>query len=99
MSITTTTTIALISLLAVFSWTTITAMSNRANRLRACLRCNFVQSGPEFRARGCPNCEEVLEMTGSTERVQECTSGVFDGIIAMVKPEESWVAKWQRIGE
>lgn len=30
-------------------------------------------------------------------RVAQCTTAVFDGLIAMAKPEESWVAKWQRI--
>merc|ERR1719378_31491 len=26
-----------------------------------------------------------------------CTSSNFDGIISMMNPEDSWVAKWQRI--
>jgi hypothetical protein len=36
-------------------------------------------------------------MRSQPERVAECTSINFDGMIAMVKPGESWVAKWQRI--
>jgi hypothetical protein len=36
-------------------------------------------------------------MRGQPERVAECTSINFDGMIAMLKPDESWVAKWQRI--
>ena len=31
------------------------------------------------------------------ERVNECTSGLFQGIIGMMNPNDSWVAKWQRI--
>jgi transcription elongation factor SPT4 len=38
-------------------------------------------------------------MRGQPERVAECTSINFDGMIAMLKPDESWVAKWQRISE
>lgn len=38
-------------------------------------------------------------MRGSPERVAECTSINFDGMIAMMDPDGSWVAKWQRISE
>lgn len=27
----------------------------------------------------------------------ECTSLLYDGMIAMIEPSESWVARWQRI--
>jgi transcription elongation factor SPT4 len=37
-------------------------------------------------------------MRGSSDRVAECTSMMYDGLIAMVEPSESWVARWQRIG-
>ena len=39
------------------------------------------------------------QMQGSQDRVAECTTSNFDGMISMLRPEESWVAKWQRIGE
>jgi len=51
----------------------------------------------QFKVDGCPNCELILEMKGSTERVLECTTGTFDGAIAIVQPDESWVAKFQRL--
>lgn len=59
-------------------------------------------------------------MQGNVERVAECTSANFDGlvrfaaygfsrschadlrirrVIAMMRPDESWVGKWQRIGK
>ncbi|KAF1776362.1 RNA polymerase subunit RPABC4/transcription elongation factor Spt4 [Phytophthora cactorum] len=37
-------------------------------------------------------------MADNRQRVAECTSAYFEGMIAMMQPKESWVAKWQRIG-
>lgn len=37
-------------------------------------------------------------MTQDQQRVIECTTSKFDGLISLIRPEESWVAKWQRIG-
>ncbi|KAH9811344.1 hypothetical protein DFH28DRAFT_1131282 [Melampsora americana] len=36
-------------------------------------------------------------MKGNSERVLECTAGTFDGTAAILDPDQSWVAKWQRI--
>lgn len=60
--------------------------------------CSIVQSGTKFVSSGCPNCEEFLEMRQNADVVQDCTSAVFEGMIAMADPESSWVAKWQRLG-
>ena len=32
------------------------------------------------------------------ESVYTCTSSSFEGVVAMMSPDDSWVAKWQRIG-
>ena len=32
------------------------------------------------------------------DQVKACTSIQFDGVIAVLKPKESWVARWQRNG-
>lgn len=61
--------------------------------------CSFVATPAEFRKQGCPNCEDKLEMRGDQDQVMNCTTAQFDGVIAMIRPEESWVAKWQRNGE
>ncbi|AXA48286.1 transcription elongation factor SPT4 [Malassezia restricta] len=66
-------------------------------KLRACLRCHYAQTAAEFHAKGCPNCQDMLDMQGSQERVADFTTSNFDGLICMLQPEESWVAKWQRI--
>uniref|UniRef100_A0A8C4Q6A7 SPT4 homolog, DSIF elongation factor subunit n=1 Tax=Eptatretus burgeri TaxID=7764 RepID=A0A8C4Q6A7_EPTBU len=37
-------------------------------------------------------------MKGNKDMVYDCTSSSFDGVISMMSPEDSWVAKWQRLG-
>ncbi|KAL1642246.1 transcription elongation factor spt4 [Diplodia intermedia] len=65
--------------------------------LRACMVCSFVQPATKFRQLGCPNCE-FLEMQGADEaHIADCTSAVFEGLIALADPAQSWVAKWQRL--
>lgn len=65
--------------------------------LRACLVCSLIKSAMMFEKDGCDNCEEYLGLRGNRERVYDCTSNNFEGMIALMAPEESWVAKWQRI--
>ncbi|KEI40700.1 uncharacterized protein L969DRAFT_85917 [Mixia osmundae IAM 14324] len=36
-------------------------------------------------------------MKSDGERVLQCTTGTFEGVVASVKPQESWVAKFSRI--
>lgn len=72
-------------------------MANQLRGLRACMVCSIVQAGTKFVSSGCPNCEEFLEMRHSADVVHDCTSAVFEGMIAMADPESSWVAKWQRL--
>jgi transcription elongation factor SPT4 len=65
--------------------------------LRACMVCSIVMPGTKFNQQGCPNCEEFLELRNSPDNVQDCTSAVFEGLIALADPNSSWVAKWQRL--
>ncbi|XP_078278482.1 transcription elongation factor SPT4 isoform X2 [Rhinoraja longicauda] len=65
--------------------------------LRACLLCALVKTIDQFEYDGCDNCDAYLQMKGNREMVYDCTSSSFDGIIAMMSPEDSWVSKWQRI--
>ncbi|KAF7301237.1 Transcription elongation factor SPT4 [Mycena indigotica] len=67
-----------------------------ARQLRACLLCSIVLQPIDFRRQGCPNCEEILQMKNSGDRIASCTTTYFDGVIAVIDPENSWVAKWQR---
>jgi transcription elongation factor SPT4 len=71
-------------------------LPNEKKRLRACLLCSLVKTHTQFRRDGCDNCEEVLQLRASAERVADCTSPSFDGLLAIMNPNRSWVAKWQR---
>ncbi|KAI2584212.1 SUPT4H1 isoform 6 [Pan troglodytes] len=55
------------------------------------------QTIDQFEYDGCDNCDAYLQMKGNREMVYDCTSSSFDGIIAMMSPEDSWVSKWQRV--
>lgn len=72
-------------------------MSGTARSLRACMVCSIVQPYQKFMRDGCPNCEAVLGLQGNADAIQECTSQVYDGLITMGDPTQSWVAKWQRL--
>ncbi|KAL1929442.1 hypothetical protein VTP01DRAFT_1580 [Rhizomucor pusillus] len=66
-------------------------------QLRACMICSLIQTASQFRTNGCANCESILRLRSFPERVNECTSSKFEGMVAMMQPNESWVARWQRI--
>jgi len=57
----------------------------------------LIKSADMFEEQGCDNCEQFLGLRRNPEKVEECTSANFDGFIAVVDPEESWVCKWQQI--
>ncbi|XP_040603808.1 transcription elongation factor SPT4-A-like [Mesocricetus auratus] len=65
--------------------------------LRACLLYSLVKTIDQFEYDRCDNCEAYLQMKGNREMVYDRTSFSFDGIIAMMSPEDSWVSKWQRV--
>ncbi|ODM92348.1 Transcription elongation factor SPT4 [Orchesella cincta] len=66
--------------------------------LRACLVCSLIKTFDQFEFDGCENCDEFLRMRNNRENVYACTSSNFDGMIAVMSPQDSWVCKWQRIG-
>nr|CCA19194.1 transcription elongation factor SPT4 putative [Albugo laibachii Nc14] len=70
---------------------------NTFRELRACLTCSLVKTFTQFYDTGCENCA-FLQMADNRQRVAECTTAHYDGMIALMRPKESWVAKWQRLG-
>lgn len=69
--------------------------------LRACLVCSIVLQRATFLNSGCPNCPflEIQRSGADDSALEECTSAVFEGMIAMNDPRTSWVAKWQRVSD
>uniref|UniRef100_A0A7S2D8A4 Spt4/RpoE2 zinc finger domain-containing protein n=1 Tax=Haptolina brevifila TaxID=156173 RepID=A0A7S2D8A4_9EUKA len=65
-------------------------------RLRACLVTGLVKTEEQWYKDGNDNLD-CLNMKGDRDMVSECTSNNFDGLVAMMKPSESWVARWQGI--
>ena len=51
----------------------------------------------KFIKEGCPNCEDAIHLRNNSEKVEDCTSPVFEGLIALWQPTQSWVSKWQRV--
>ncbi|KAJ4369642.1 transcription elongation factor spt4 [Neocucurbitaria cava] len=70
---------------------------NQQRNMRACMVCSIVRTQQQFMTHGCPNCEEILELTGNSEAVSDCTSQVFDGLISVADTNKSWVARYQRL--
>lgn len=66
-------------------------------QLRACMLCSLVKKHEQFFTAGCENCEKHLKMKGSDVNIAKFTSVNFQGMIGMMHPDGSWVAKWQRI--
>ncbi|KAI8874271.1 transcription initiation Spt4 [Ramicandelaber brevisporus] len=62
--------------------------------LRACLVCGLVKGLRQFEQAGCDNCEDVLHLRGNIDKVRECTSAKFDGLTALMKPGDSWLARY-----
>jgi len=65
-------------------------------QLRACMFCSLVKTASQFEHFGCTNCP-FLKMRENKSKVLECTSSSFDGLISIMDPQKSWVARWQRI--
>jgi len=66
-------------------------------KLRACLVTGLVKTEDQWLREGNDNVP-CLELERDREKMFECTSADFDGMAAVMQPKESWVARWQAIG-
>ncbi|XP_063679580.1 transcription elongation factor SPT4-like [Bolinopsis microptera] len=67
------------------------------NNIRACMMCSLLKNTEQFIIDGCDNCDQWLSLKNNRERVLECTSPNYEGMISLTNPDESWVARWQGI--
>jgi len=70
---------------------------NQQRNMRACMVCSVVRTQQQFMTQGCPNCEDILELIGNPEQINDCTSQVFEGLITVADTSRSWVARYQRL--
>ena len=65
-------------------------------KLRACLVTGLVKTEDQFLREGNDNLP-CFQMVGDRDMVAQTTSANFEGLIAVMKPQESWAARWQGI--
>ena len=65
-------------------------------KLRACLVTGLIKTEDQFYKEGNDNVP-CFQMQGDRDMVHQCTSANFDGMLAMMKPDQSWTARWQGI--
>jgi len=56
----------------------------------------LIKTEEQFLKEGCNNCA-FLEIKEDVERLQDCTSANFVGLISMMAPTDSWVARWNHL--
>merc|ERR1712159_681378 len=70
------------------------AVPETQRNLRACLQCRLIKTQSEFRKDDCENCANI-DIQDDIDRVIAYTTPTFEGMIAMMDPNESWVARYQ----
>eukprot|EP00049_Salpingoeca_infusionum_P000712 m.41856 g.41856 ORF g.41856 m.41856 type:complete len:129 (+) comp10619_c0_seq3:43-429(+) len=63
----------------------------------ACLMCSLLKTRDQFYDDGCDNCEEFLHIQNNRDNLHDFTTANYYGVVSLMQPKESWVAKWQRI--
>ncbi|GAM28928.1 hypothetical protein SAMD00019534_121040 [Acytostelium subglobosum LB1] len=62
--------------------------------IRACVNCGLVKTTAQFDEYGCENCDRQSERRKDRDTGSATTTN-FEGIMAIMKPTESWIARRQ----
>jgi transcription elongation factor SPT4 len=63
--------------------------------LSACIPCMLVKTFAQFKNHGCENCSDVIDLMDSDAVIMDVTTAGFEGMAALTRPADSWVARWQ----
>ena len=74
----------------------VAAVPSEMRELRACIPCLLVKTFSQFLEQGCENCP-FLGLQDEQERCREVTTDQFEGLVSVMNPKESWVARWIRV--
>ncbi|GMH33791.1 hypothetical protein BSKO_01625 [Bryopsis sp. KO-2023] len=66
--------------------------------LVSCKICGLVKTYKQFYEHGCENCP-FLGIRLDRNRVDDCTTVSFNGIISTMDPTRSWASKWCHIAD
>ena len=61
--------------------------------LRCCIPCRLIKTLEQFYQQGCENCT-FLDLEGDRERIEDCTTTEFQGMLGVVDPSGSWAARY-----
>ena len=72
------------------------AIPDGMKKQRACIRCHLIRTENQFKKEGCLNC---LSFKSQNESFFDYTSANFEGLISIINPDVSWVARHLNIGK
>merc|ERR1712232_72819 len=61
-----------------------------------CLSCKILKNLIQFYEQGCENCT-WLHLKGNNHLIGELTTSKFSGVMAVINPLNSWIARWYHI--
>jgi transcription elongation factor SPT4 len=61
--------------------------------LRCCVTCRLLKTLEQFYQQGCENCT-FLDLEGDRERIEDCTTTEFQGMLGVIDPSGSWATRY-----
>ena len=74
---------------------------NAIRKLRACKNCRLIKTYDQFYENYCDNCAHTRpesDVPGMKQDfVENETTNDFEGMVSLMQPESSWVARWLKL--